>query len=100
MKDICNTKESGENDLRERGDIMAKKRPTQRERVIEYMRTNGSITRLDSCTKLFIFELSSRINELEHRGWVFDKSWTSVKNSYGETKSFVMYRILKEGNSI
>lgn len=79
---------------------MAKKRPTQRERVIEYMRTNGSITRLDSCTKLFVFELASRINELERRGWVFDKSWTSVKNSYGETKSFVMYRILKEGNSI
>lgn len=80
---------------------MAKrKRPTQRERIVAYMKEHGAIDRLTCCTQLFIFELSSRIVELERMGWVFDKSWTSVKNSYGETKSFVMYRILKEGNSI
>ena len=80
---------------------MAKrKRPTQRERIIQYMKEKGSIDRLTCCTQLFIFELSSRIVELERMGWVFDKSWKSVKNSYGETKSFVEYRILKEGHSI
>ena len=79
---------------------MGEKRPTQRERIVEYMRKNGSIDRLESCTKLFIFELSSRIVELERKGWVFDKSWKSVKNSFGETKTFVVYRIIKEGNSI
>lgn len=76
------------------------KRPTQRQRVVDYMKTNGSITRLDSCTKLFIFELASRIGELERRGWVFDKSRTSVKNSYGETKNFTVYKILKEGTEV
>lgn len=79
---------------------MASKRPTQRERVIQYMRENGSITRLDSCTKLFIFELSARIVELERRGWVFDKIRETVKNTYGESKSFTRYRILREGREI
>ena len=79
---------------------MAKKRPSQRQRVVDYMREHGSINRLESCTELFIFELSARISELKHRGWVFDTTWKSVKNSYGETKTFVVYRIIKEGTSI
>ena len=76
------------------------KRPTQRQRVVDYMKSHGSITRLQSCTELFIFELASRIVELERRGWVFDKSRTSVKNCYGETKNFTVYRIIKEGTEI
>ena len=76
---------------------MANKRPTQRQRVVQYMRENGSITRLDSCTKLFIFELSARIVELERRGWVFDKVRETVKNTYGESKNFTRYSILREG---
>ena len=79
---------------------MAKKRPNQRERIVAYIKDKGSITRLESCTELFIFELSARITELERRGWIFDKSWESVKNSYGETKNFVRYAIISEGSSI
>lgn len=79
---------------------MVKKRPTQRERIVQYLREHGSMTRLDSCNKLFIFELAARIGELERRGWVFDKSRMSVKNSYGETKNFTVYRIEKEGQTI
>ena len=79
---------------------MANKRPSQRQRIVDYMREHGSIDRLESCTKLFIFELSARITELEHRNWIFEKTWKSVKNSYGETKTFVEYRIIKEGTSI
>lgn len=76
---------------------MASKRPTQAQRIIEYMDQNGSITRLDSSCKLFIFELSSRIISLERKGWVFHKQRESIKNSFGETKSFVRYSILKRG---
>lgn len=79
---------------------MANKRPTQRERIVQYMRKNGSITRLDSCTKLFIFELSARIVELERRGWVFDKVRESKINDFGESKSFTRYSILREGIEI
>ena len=80
---------------------MAKtKRPNKRERIVAYIKEKGSITRLESCTELFIFELSARITELEDRDWIFEKTWKSVKNSYGETKTFVEYRIIKEGTSI
>lgn len=79
---------------------MGKNRPTQRERVVAYMKAHGSITRLNSCTELFIFELSSRIGELERRGWIFEKTRESVKNIYGETKNFTRYSILHEGESV
>ena len=79
---------------------MASKRPSQRQRVVEYMRKHGSITRLESCTQLFIFELSARIVELERRGCVFNKARESVKNSFGETKNFTRYSILIEGKEI
>lgn len=85
---------------KEKGVTKMAKRPTQRQRVVDYMRKHGSITRLNSCTELFIFELASRILELEQRGWIFEKSRESVKNIYGETKNFTRYRILKEGTSI
>lgn len=76
---------------------MANKRPTQAQRIVEFIDQYGSITRLDSSCKLFIFELSSRIISLERKGWVFKKERESIKNSFGETKSFVRYSILKRG---
>lgn len=76
---------------------MEKKRPTQAERIVEFIDQNGSITRLDSSCKLFIFELSSRIISLEKRGWVFDKSWITKENQFGENKRFKVYRIIKRG---
>ena len=76
---------------------MADKRPTQCERLIQYMDQHGSITRLESSTDLFIFELAARINNLESRGWVFDKVRESKINAFGEKKSFTRYSILKRG---
>ncbi len=76
---------------------MANKRPTQAQRIINFIDEHGSITRLDSSCKLFIFELSSRIISLEKRGWVFKKQRETIKNSFGESKSFVRYSILKRG---
>lgn len=73
------------------------KMPTQSEQIIDFMKKNGSITRLDAATKLFIFELSARIIGLEKQGWQFSKVRESRKNSYGQTKTFTRYSILKEG---
>lgn len=71
--------------------------PTQKEQIVKYMKEHGSITRLDSSCKLFIFELSARIVELEKMGWVFNKARESRKNKYGQTKTFTRYSIAKEG---
>lgn len=76
---------------------MASKRSTQAQRIVEYIDQNGFITRLDSSNKLFIFELSSRIISLEKKGWVFDKSWVTKENQFGEHKRFRVYRIIKRG---
>ena len=76
---------------------MGRKAPTQKEQIIRFMKQNGSITRLDAATKLFIMELSSRIGELEDRGWEFNKVNESHKNTFGQTKTFTRYSIKKEG---
>ena len=73
------------------------KAPTQKEMIIDYMRKFGGITRLDAATKLFVMELSSRIGELEDRGWEFTKTNVKRTNSYGKTKIFTRYEIKKEG---
>lgn len=73
------------------------KAPTQAEQIVDYMRRNGSITRLEAANKLFIFELSARIVGLESRGWEFNKERVSRTNSYGQKKSFTKYSIAKEG---
>ena len=74
-----------------------RKRPTQCERIVDYIKRYGSITRLQACNELFIFELSSRIIALEKRGYVFKKERISKKNVYGESVSFTKYSIEKEG---
>lgn len=76
---------------------MAKNRPTQAQRIIRYMDEHGSITRLESCCELFIFELAARINSLERKGWIFSKPRETIINSYGESKTFVRYSIIKRG---
>ena len=76
---------------------MKRKRPTQCERILDYIKTHGSITRLEACNELFIFELSSRIIALEQRGFVFKKERVNRKNVYGESVSFTRYSLEKEG---
>lgn len=73
------------------------KRPNQKQMIIMYMKQFGSITRLEAATKLFIMELSSRIGELEDRGWEFEKTSEAHKNTYGQIKHFTRYSIKKEG---
>lgn len=41
------------------------KRPKQTERVLSYMRRNGSITTLDAMLDLGVLRLASRISELK-----------------------------------
>ena len=76
---------------------MAKNRPTQCERIVDYIKRYGYITRLEASNELFIFELSSRIIALEKRGFVFKKERVTKTNSFGERKNFTRYSIEKEG---
>ena len=58
---------------------------TQREAVRKYLETHGSITRRQAAVHLGIYELASRIGELEDEGWEIPRSRKTVKTRYGKT---------------
>lgn len=71
-------------------------RPTQCEKVIQYIRDFGSITTLQAMSDLGVLRLASRIFELEEQGYIFDKKWVSSMNRYGEKVNYVMYSLKGE----
>ena len=66
---------------------------TQTERLLQYMRDNGSITALDAVYDLGITRLSARIYDLSERGIKVNKQAEKGKNRYGETVSYFRYSL-------
>ena len=64
---------------------------TQKERILDYIKTNGSINRLKAFTDCAVFELSSNIIELEKDGHEFIKENRRSKNRFGKTVHYVEY---------
>lgn len=70
---------------------------TQKERIIDYINTFGSITSAEAFTDLGIMRLASRISDLRQEGYtIFDKM-VGAKNRYGEKVSFKRYAFSEEG---
>lgn len=69
------------------------KRPKQTERVLSYMRRNGSITTLDAMLDLGVLRLASRISELKKDGYIIKRDWVKVKNRFGEECSILRYSL-------
>lgn len=65
----------------------------QRDRVIQYLRDEGSITRAEAFTELGIMELPARICELERMGYEFKKTTVKTKNRYGDPIRFMRYEL-------
>lgn len=57
---------------------------TQNERVIEYLKENGSITQLEALQELGIMRLASRISDLKKDGYAIKGVTETVKNRYNE----------------
>lgn len=66
---------------------------TQRDRVLDYIKTHGSITRMESAYYIGCFELAARICELEKVGYEFDKRRVKVKTRYGDMISVTKYTL-------
>lgn len=62
----------------------------QREEVLNFIQERGSITRAQAAS-LQIYELSSRIGELESEGWRFDRKTIKGKNRYGRVWKCTRY---------
>lgn len=60
------------------------KRPTQTQRVLDYMHDFGSITSLEAIVDLGVHRLASRVSELKKMGYPIVSEYVPVKNRYGE----------------
>ena len=64
---------------------------TQKQRLQNHLDSGQSINRLSALLDLGIFELASRIGELEKDGYPIDKRRTTVTNRFGESISVMVY---------
>lgn len=72
---------------------------TQCQRIIEYIKKNGSITNLQAKDDLGILCLSARMSNLRQAGYKVITKRESGLNRYGEKTSFCRYYIdFKDGN--
>lgn len=74
---------------------MAKK-ITQRDRVLQHIKENGSITSYEAFTAIGCTQLAARICELENLGYLFEKERIDTKNRYGDSTHFYKYRLVGE----
>lgn len=72
------------------------KKPTQCERILNYIRRYGSITSWQAYQDLAVTQLAARIYELKERGYVFSTERIYTKNRMGEDTHYDVYRLVEE----
>ena len=60
-------------------------KPTQNQRILEYINQFGSITQLEALRDLGVMRLASRISDLRKQGYGIISKREAVKNRYEET---------------
>ena len=82
-------------DYSERRIIMSNKRPTQCDRLIDYLKKHEKgITQVEASNELGILRLASRISELRDEGFCIAKDMVLVTNRYGEKCKVARYRLI------
>ena len=76
---------------------MAKKehKPTQREKVLMFIRQFGKITSWEAYSELGITQLATRIFELKQEGYIFTKTRINTKNRFEEPTHYDEYRLVE-----
>lgn len=65
----------------------------QTDRILDYMKTFGSINPIQAMKDLGVMRLASRINDLRRLGVKIHKATVSATNRYGETVYFAQYSL-------
>lgn len=65
----------------------------QCDRVLAYIKQNGSITSLEAIEKIGVARLASRICDLKNQGWDIKKVSETGTNRYGEKTRYARYTI-------
>ena len=73
---------------------MENSKPTQTERVKEFMEVHGSITQKDAFEVLGIYRLASRISELRKTHDIVSEM-VEVRNRFGEKCRVASYKFVK-----
>lgn len=63
---------------------MIEHKPTQNQRILDYIEEFGSITQLDALNDLGVMRLASRISDLRRLGHPIVSTVEAVENRYGE----------------
>ena len=77
---------------------MKKFKPTQVDRIIQYMRDFGSISTMEAFMDLGITKLTTRISEMRSAGMTIIGKPESAKNRYGEKCRFYRYSLPQDDN--
>ena len=72
---------------------------TQCDKVLEYMKTFGSITQLQALQDIGCMRLASRITDLRYQGYAIGRRIKTSKNRYGESVSFAEYYLEEDNNA-
>lgn len=75
---------------------MANKRPSQANRLLDYLKKSGSITTWEAFKELGITRLSARIFEIKERGYVIKTELVNDKNRLGEPIHYNKYSLIEE----
>ena len=67
--------------------------PKQADRVINYIKENGSITQYQALFDIGVMRLASRISELKKKGYSFDSKMVTVKNRFDEVCHVKQYSL-------
>lgn len=70
-------------------------KPTQNDRIIEYIDRFGSITQLEALQDLGVMRLASRISDLRSLGYPIVSNTEEVKNRFGEKCHIKRYSMEK-----
>ena len=72
---------------------MQHSKPTQNDRILDFIAENGSITQLEALQELGVMRLASRISDLKRQGYNIISKTETVKNRYGEKCSVKRYSL-------
>ena len=66
---------------------------TQTEKILAYIKENGSITPLDALREFGCMRLASRMNEIKKDGYSVKRKMETAKNRKGEPVRYARYTI-------
>lgn len=69
---------------------------TQKDKIINYIRSFGHITSMEAYADLGITQLGARIDDLQKEGYQFKKEWISGTNRLGEKVEYKKYSLVDD----